>query len=156
MSEGMLVEEKVQEEVSVDRQAAFDLFEQAASMGEYDPDGAVLSWMKEPPDQSLLDEWEQKNHQNYYVIFPDTDGAFHPNVDVFICRKLLYKESKALAMKGGMQNSTMEQVVLKCTLFPRLTLSQLNGNFPSGYVFTLYKRIQEASGWADATLVSKN
>jgi len=153
---GLLIEEKVKEEVSSDRQAAFDIWEQAAAMGEYDPDGAVANWMSTRPDDASLKEWEEKGYETYYVVFPDTDGSFNPDVDVFICRKLLYKESKALAMKGGMQNTTMEQIVLKCTLFPKLTLSLINGNYPSGYIFTLYKRIQEASGWQDAALISKN
>ena len=56
MSEGILVDEKAQEEVSEERQIAFDIWEQAASMGEYDPDGAVLSWMKDPPEESQLEE----------------------------------------------------------------------------------------------------
>lgn len=156
MNEAVVVEERENEEVSVERQNAFDIWEQATSMGEYDSDGAVLNWMKGRPDDAVVKEWEEKDYDTYYVVFPDTDGSFNVNCDVFVCRKLLYKESKALAMKGGMQNTTMEQIVLKCTLFPRLTLSQINGEFPSGYVYTLYKRIQEASGWQDATLISKN
>ena len=158
MTEALVVEERDEdlEEVSEARQTAFDLWETAASMGEYDPDGAVLNWMADPPDQSQLDEWDTKNYQKYFVVFPDTDGTFNVNCEVYVCRKLLYKESKQLAMKGGTQNSAMETIVLKCTLFPKLTLAQINGNYASGNVFTLYKRIQEASGWQDATLISKN
>ena len=157
MTEALVVDENVEtKEVSEERQTAFDLWETAASMGEYDPDGAVLNWMKDPPDESQLEEWDNKSHSIYYVVFPDTDGSFNVDCEVYICRKLLYKESKQLAIKGGTQNSAMETIVLKCTLFPKLTLSQINGNYASGNVFTLYKRIQEASGWQDATLISKN
>jgi len=146
-----------EEPVSDERALAYELWQRGQEMDEYSDDGAVLRWMKDPPDPTTVQKWTSDGVPYYYVIFPDNDGRFHANISVFICKPLSYDFYKKLAKKNLDQLQSMEHVLSECTLFPQISPSDLiKGNLPSGIVYTLYRRIQDASMWQDSTLISKN
>jgi len=146
----------VAEEVSAERQEAFDIWQNTfASTGEYDPDGAVPLWMKNPPSEEQLEEWRKKHNDVFFVVFPDIDQQHHPDVDVYICRRMLHKEWKDIQRRNMPTDSQSDQMVMKCVLTPQVHAKDI-GSLPSGTVFVLWKRIQEASGWTEAAVISKN
>lgn len=156
---GMIVPddpEATPEDISADRQDAFDVWRNTfLSTGEYDPDGAVPLWMKNAPSAEQLDEWREKHGKIFFIVFPDIDQLHHPDVDVYVCRRMLNKEWKDILRRGVPQEQQSDQMVMKCVLNPQVHAKDI-GSMPSGTIFVLWKRIQEASGWTDAALISKN
>ena len=143
-------------EIPEDRQDAFEVWQNTfLATGEYDPDGAVPLWMKDPPTAEQLDEYREKHGEIFYIVFPDIDQQHHPDVDVYVCRRMLNKEWKDILRRGLPQEQQSDQMVLKCVISPQIHAKSI-GTMPSGIVFVLWKRIQEASGWTDSAIISKN
>ena len=146
----------VVEEVPEDRQDAFDVWQNTfLATGDYDPDGAVHLWMKDPPTPEELDEFRAKHNEIFFIVFPDIDQQYHPDVEVYVCRRMLNKEWKDILRRGMPQEQQSDQMVLKCVISPQIHAKDI-GSMPSGTVFVLWKRIQEASGWTDQAIISKN
>jgi hypothetical protein len=147
----------VDEPVNEERALAFELWQRSFEMDEYSDDGQVLKWMNDPPTSQQVEEWTGQGLEYYFVVFPDRDGRFHANVPVYACKQLSYDFYKKLTKKQLDQLQSMEHVLAECVLAPKLSLSDLvQGKLPSGIVYTLYRRIQDASGWNESTLISKN
>ena len=144
------------EEVSEERQDAFDVWQNTfLATGDYDPDGAVALWMKDGLTSEQLDELREKHGEIFFVVFPDIDQQYHPDVKVYICRRMLHKEWKDMQRRNVPTENQADQMVMRCVISPQIHAKEI-GTMPSGIPYVLWKRIQEASGWTDSAIISKN
>lgn len=148
---------EVKIEISEERQTAFAAWERSfLNQGDYTAEGKIVKWMKNPPPEEKLREWNDGFHRVFYVVYQDMDGAYNPDCRVFICRDLLNQEYQTIIKKyRDNTEMMMEAILTRCVVYPTLGPREI-GISPSGVIYTLYKKIQEASGWNEGTIISKN